>query len=298
MVLETDVISNCCPECGGLVQDFRERGEFICKQCGLIILERGLDVSNSGIRAYTKQEKDKKDHYGNPISFLMPDIGLSTVINRSKIKNPDLKRAVQWDTHINWDKRNLLIAITELKRISSNLNLPERVKKATIHLYKKMFKRKLLRGRSIHGMITACLYFVCKYEKVPITLQDILNETSVDSKVVKRCYKILIRKLNLKSPQLNPILLIPKYCADLGLSIDVERETIYLLKLFLNNTPSCGKDPKGLCAGAIYLVAKFKNKHVCQKDISRVVNITEVTLRSRYKELLKKISFNISKKLS
>ena len=298
MVFEPDVISNYCPECGGLVQDFRERGEFICKQCGLIILERGLDVSNSGIRAYTKQEKDKKDHYGNPISFLMPDIGLSTVINRSKIKNPDLKRAVQWDTHINWDKRNLLIAITELKRISSNLNLPERVKKATIHLYKKMFKRKLLRGRSIHGMITACLYFVCKYEKVPITFQDILNETSVDSKVVKRCYKILIRKLNLKSPQLNPILLIPKYCADLGLSIDVERETIYLLKLFLNNTPSCGKDPKGLCAGAIYLVAKFKNKHVCQKDISRVVNITEVTLRSRYKELLKKINFNISKKLS
>ena len=117
-VFEPDVISNYCLECGGLVQDYRERGEYTCKQCGLIILERGLDVSNSGIRAYTKQEKDKEEHIGSPISFLTPDIGLSTVINRSKINNPDLKRAAKWDTHINWDTRNLLIAITELKGLT------------------------------------------------------------------------------------------------------------------------------------------------------------------------------------
>ena len=34
-----------------------------------------------------------------------------------------------------WDKRNMLIATTELKRIASNLNLPNHVKKAAIRLY-------------------------------------------------------------------------------------------------------------------------------------------------------------------
>ncbi|MFX1256471.1 MAG: transcription initiation factor IIB family protein [Promethearchaeota archaeon] len=292
MVVEVRTVSNFCPECGGSIQDFKERGETVCKQCGLIIYERGLDISHSGIRAYTKQEKDKKERTGCPISILMPDIGLSTIIDRTKIKNPDLRRAAKWNTHMTWEKRNMLIAITELKRIGSNLNFPERVKKAAVRLYKEVFKRKLLRGRSINGMVAACSYFVCKEEKVPITLQEILDEASINSNIVKKCYKILVRELNLKSPHIDPISLIPRYCADLHLGIEVEKETIKMLKNFIDKKSICGKDPKGLCAGAIYLVAKLKNKKVSQKEISRIINVTEVTLRSRYKELLQCINFN------
>lgn len=292
MVVEYEVISNSCPECGGLIQDFYERGETVCKSCGLIVFERSLDISHSGIRAYTKQEKDKKERTGCPISILMPDIGLSTIIDRSKIKNPDLRRAAKWNTHMTWEKRNMLIAITELKRIGSNLNFPERVKKAAIRLYKEVFKRKLLRGRSINGMVAACSYFICKDEKVPITLQEILDEASINANIVKKCYKILVRELNLKSSHIDPISLIPRYCADLDLGIEIEKETIKVLRNYISKSSICGKDPKGLCAGSIYLVAKLKNRKVSQKEISRIINVTEVTLRSRYKELLKSISFN------
>jgi len=289
---EETALSNVCPECGGLVQDFYERGETVCMSCGLIVGERGLDISHSGIRAYTKQEKDRKERTGCPISILMPDIGLSTIIDRTKIKNPDLRRAAKWNTHMSWEKRNMLIAITELKRIGTNLNFPDRVKKSAVRLYKEVFKRKLLRGRSINGMVAACSYFVCKQEKVPITLQEILDEASINANIVKKCYKILVRELNLKSPHIDPVSLIPRYCADLGLGIEIEKETIKVLQNYIKTSSICGKDPKGLCAGAIYLVAKLKNRKVSQKEISQIINVTEVTLRSRYKELLKNVSFN------
>ncbi len=292
MVAELELITNMCPECGGHTISVQERGETVCKRCGLVVGEKGLDISHSGIRAYTKQEKDKKERTGCPISILMPDIGLSTIIDRTKIKNPDLRRAAKWNTHLTWEKRNMLIAITELKRIGGNLNFPERVKKAAIRLYKEVFKRKLLRGRSINGMVAACSYFVCKEEKVPITLQEILDEASINANIVKKCYKILVRELNLKSQHIDPISLIPRYCADLGLDIEVEKEAIKMLQNFIDKTSICGKDPKGLCAGAIYLVAKLKNKKVSQKEISRIISVTEVTLRSRYKDLLKNISFS------
>lgn len=294
MVLDIENITDFCPECGGLIQNFQERGETVCRQCGLIVFERGLDISHSGIRAYTKQEKDRKERTGCPISILMPDIGLSTIMDRTKIKNPDLRRAAKWNTHMTWEKRNMLIAITELKRIGSNLNFPERVKKATVRLYKEVFKRKLLRGRSINGMVAACSYFICKEERIPITLQEILEEASINSNIVKKCYKILVRELNLKSPHIDPISLIPRYCADLRLSIDVEKEAINVLKKFMKKMSICGKDPKGLCAGSIYLVAKLKNRRVSQKEISQVIGVTEVTLRSRYKELLKSLRFNFN----
>ena len=292
MVVEVIPQSNFCPECGGGTISIQQRGETVCKQCGLVVNEKEVDIFHSGIRAYSKQEKDKKERTGCPISILMPDIGLSTIIDRTKIKNPDLRRAAKWNTHLTWEKRNMLIAITELKRIGGNLNFPERVKKAGVRLYKEVFKKNLLRGRSINGMIAACAYYVYKKERVPITLQEILGEASINDNIVKKCYKILVRELNLKSPHIDPVALIPRYCADLGLDIHIEKEAIKVLKNFIANTSICGKDPKGLCAGSIYLVAKLKNKKISQKDISKVIGVTEVTLRSRYKEFLQHISFN------
>jgi transcription initiation factor TFIIB len=259
-----------------------------------VISEKDIDVSHSGIRAYSKNEKDKKERTGSPMSILMPDIGLSTVIDRAKIKNPDLRRAAKWNTHLSWEKRNMLMAITELKRIGGNLNFPERVKKSAVRLYKEVFKRQLLRGRSINGMVAACSYYACKDEKVPVTLQEILEEASINDNIVKKCYKILVRELKLKISHIDPVSLIPRYCADLDLGIEIEKESMKILNRFIENTSISGKDPKGLCAGAIYLITKLRNVKVSQKDISRVIGVTEVTLRSRYKELLKNVSFSFS----
>ena len=121
MSTEMNIGLEICPECGGNVIDLNQIGEIVCSQCGLVIGERGVDVNHSDKRAYTSQEKKQREHTGAPISSLLPDIGLTTVIDKKSISDPDLKRAVKWNTRITWEKRNLLIATTELKRICSNL---------------------------------------------------------------------------------------------------------------------------------------------------------------------------------
>ena len=287
---ELNNLSNLCPECGGKIISLQEKGEIVCGQCGLVIHERILDIYHSGKRAFTKQEKERRERTGSPISILLPDMGLSTVIDKSNIKNPDLKRAAKWNSRMTWDKRNMLIATTELKRIASNLNLPDHIKKSAIRLYKEAFKRKLLRGRSINGMVAACLYFACREKKIPRTLQEILDETSISAKNVRRCYRTIIRELNLKAPSTDPISLIPRYIAELNLDAEIEKTTINILQKFITNFSTSGKDPKGLCAGALYLVCKIRNKRISQKEIANLVGVTEVTLRSRYKELIRKLN--------
>lgn len=290
---EINSLSNICPECGGKIISIQSKGEIVCGQCGLVISERLLDIYHSGKRAFTKQEKEKRERTGSPISILLPDMGLSTVIDKNNIKNPDLKRAAKWNSRMTWDKRNMLIATTELKRIGSNLNLPAHIKKSAIRLYKEAFKKKLLRGRSINGMVAACLYFACREKKIPRTLQEILDETSVNAKNVRRCYRTIIRELNLKVPSTDPISLIPRFIAELNLDAEVEKTTINILQTFISNYSTSGKDPKGLCAGALYLVCKVRNKRISQKEIANLVGVTEVTLRSRYKELIKKLNISI-----
>jgi len=295
MEIESDLsnFSNSCPECGGKVIPLHEKGEIVCGQCGLVISERIVDISHSGKRAFTKQEKENRERTGSPISILLPDMGLSTIIDKSNIKSPDLKRAAKWNSRMTWDKRNMLIATTELKRIGSNLNLPNHVKKAAIRLYIEAFKKKLLRGRSINGMVAACLYFACRERKIPRTLQEILEQTSISAKNVRRCYRTLIRELNLKVPSTDPISLIPRFIAELELDVDAENSTIKILQTFTSRFSTSGKDPKGLCAGALYLVCKMKDKRISQKEIANLVGVTEVTLRSRYKELIKMLNIMV-----
>jgi len=287
---EISNLSNSCPECGGKTIPIQEKGEIVCSQCGLVVSERVMDIAHSGKRAFTKQEKESRERTGSPISILLPDMGLSTIIDKSNIKSPDLKRAAKWNSRMTWDKRNMLIATTELKRIGSNLNLPNHIKKTAIRLYIEAFKKKLLRGRSINGMVAACLYFACRENKIPRTLQEILEETSVSAKNVRRCYRTIIRELNLKAPSTDPISLIPRFIAELNLDAEAEKATIRVLTSFIKKFSTSGKDPKGLCAGALYLICKFKDKRISQKEIANIVGVTEVTLRSRYKELVNKLN--------
>lgn len=290
---DNEYLLNYCLECGGKIISIQEKGEIVCEQCGLVISERALDMSHSGKRAFTKQEKEKRERTGSPISILLPDLGLSTIIPKENIKNPDLKRAAKWNSRMSWDKRNMLIATTELKRIGSNLNLPNHIKKAAIRLYIEAFKKKLLRGRSINGMVAACLYFACREKRIPRTLQEILDETSVNAKDVRRCYRTLIKELNLKVPSTNPISLVPRYIAELNLDTEDEKTTIKILNSFISKFSTSGKDPKGLCAGSLYLACKIRGKRISQKDIALLVGVTEVTLRSRYKELINKLNVKI-----
>ncbi|MHA2393947.1 MAG: transcription initiation factor IIB [Promethearchaeota archaeon] len=296
MISNISKTSNSCPECEGPIIFIAEKGETVCAQCGLIISEREVDNSHNGRRAYTSQEKNSREQTGAPISILLPDMGLSTVIDKQKISNPDLKRAAKWNTRITWQKRNLLIASTELKRIGSNLNLPNHVKEEAMRLYIEAFKRKLLRGRSINAMVAACLYIACRRKHMPRTLQEIIEEASSSAKDVRRSVSTLIREFNIKTQSTDPLSLIPRYISDLGLDSEIGTLTYNILSAYISKFSVSGKDPKGLCAGAIYLACRIRNLEVTQQQIVEAIGVTEVTLRSRYKELKTKLKIKVNKK--
>lgn len=295
MTAESEIINNShiCPECGGNIIYIEETGDTVCSQCGLVFEDRSVDFSHSGRRAFDTAEKNSRDHTGSPISILVPDMSLTTKINKKEISNPDLKRAAKWDTRITWRQRNLLIATTELKRISGNLNIPDYIVKEAMRLYKIAFNKKLLRGRSINGMVAASIYYVLRKERFPITFQEILDESAESEKDVKRCYSAMIKELKLKLPSRDPSNLIPRFISKLGLNTDVQNIAIKIVKTYVERFRTSGKDPRGICAGAIYLASLLKELEITQKEIADVIGVTEVTLRSRYKELKNQLNIII-----
>ena len=277
-----------CPECGHPNPRYDStRGEFTCMNCGLVISDHIIDLELSGRRSFSAEEKAKRETKGSPMNALMPDIGLSTVIDVSKTPNLSqrMRRIFKWNTRMSWSKRNLLIATTEIKRIGTILNIPQHVKEYAAKIYRKAFAANLLRGRSIKAMVAAIIYYVCRVEKIPRTLQEIIEVSPVQPRDVRRCYRTLIRELNLSVPNIDPSILIPKYITALELSNEVEKTAQLILKKYLKMFPVGGKDPKGLISAAIYLAAQHHGETRSQNQIAQTLKITEVTLRSRFKEM-------------
>ncbi|MBD3253801.1 MAG: hypothetical protein GF383_01845, partial [Candidatus Lokiarchaeota archaeon] len=278
-----------CPECGGNLINILELGQTVCCQCGLITDERKFDGSHSGPRTYTKEQQNKRARTGSPINPMLPDLGLCVTYDKN-VRNHDLKRALKINSYLPWDKKNLLIAMTEIKRLCHNLNIPDYIRKAAYDLYREALSKDIVKGRSILGMVAVCLYYTCKIKKIPRTFKEIMDESSVSEKKLRSFYSALVEILNLKAPVNNPVANIPRFIANLGLGFEVEKLTIRILEEYFKKHSLGGKNPNGICGGAIYLAAKFNNKRVNQKTIADIVGVTDSTLRARYYDIIDKVN--------
>ncbi|NMC05572.1 MAG: hypothetical protein GYA24_10180 [Candidatus Lokiarchaeota archaeon] len=274
-----------CPECNnsGLIED-THRGELICTACGAV-LERGAFDYNDK-RAYTAEEVESRKHNGSPISALS-DISWTTVLRATdKNASPALKRAARWNSRLSWEKRNLLSAVTEIKRVCSALGVPRLVAETAATYYRKVQKMNVLRGRSISGFVGACVYLSCRTSKIPRSVDDIYKEMAAETtdRDIRICYRVLLGELKIRVPRISAVALLPRYASVLALPQDTTNLAEKMLAAFEARNNTAGKDPKGIVAAALYLACKIRDEETAQKRVATACGVTEVTLRSRIKE--------------
>jgi transcription initiation factor TFIIB len=52
-----------------------------------------------------------------------------------------------------------------------------------------------------------------------------------------------------------------------------------------------GRDPAGIAAAVIYIATRLTDEQRTQGEIVKQAHVTEVTIRNRYKEMIRKINF-------
>jgi len=296
-----------CPECGShnIIRD-PKRGELVCADCGLVINEHMIDQGPEW-RAFTSEEKDSRSRVGSPITLTVHDKGLSTVIDwrdrdaygkkLTPNKRAQIYRLRKWQIRsrvYSSIDRNLAVAMAELDRLSSQLGIPRNVQEDAAMIYRKTIEQRLIRGRSIEAMIAAAVYAACRIRKVPRTLIEIASQSRVNRKELGRCYRLILRKLNLQIPIANPIDFIPRFGAELKLSGKTLKKAVEILQKAKKARITAGKDPTGLAAAAIYIAGLITGERKTQREIAEIARVTEVTVRNRYKELVRKLKISIS----
>ncbi|SFF99749.1 transcription initiation factor TFIIB [Halopelagius inordinatus] len=288
-----------CPECGSenLVTD-SEHGETVCGECGLVVEEDEIDHGPEW-RAFDSQEKDSKSRVGAPTTNMMHDKGLSTNIgwqnkdaygkSLSSRQREKMQRLRTWNERFRTrdsKERNLKQALGEIDRMASALGLPDNVRETASVIYRRALEDDLLPGRSIEGVATAALYAAARQAGTPRSLDEITNVSRVDKDEIARTYRYVVRELKLQIKPADPEQYVPRFASELGLSDESERRARQLLKNAKNEGVHSGKSPVGLAAAAVYAASLLTNEKVTQSRVSDVANISEVTIRNRYHELL------------
>jgi transcription initiation factor TFIIB len=292
-----------CPECGSthiLVDD--ERGELKCKNCGIVI-DTIID-SGPEWRAFSSEDLDRKSRVGPPSSIIIPDRFLSTTIGKDsrdifgKGLSPERRARIDRLRRLQARSalgvpggRNLARAMSELKRISSQLGMPPAILESAAFVYRKALSEGITKGRSINAVVAAALYAASRLHKSPRTLEEIASMSRrIPRKEVARVYRIILNKLpQLNVPLLEPEEYIPRLATDLKLSGDIQVRALEILEHAKNLRIIRGKLPIGVATAAIYIAAIELGERRTQNEVCEAAQITEVTLRTRYKELVKKL---------
>jgi transcription initiation factor TFIIB len=166
------------------------------------------------------------------------------------------------------------------------LGLPETVRETASVIYRRALSEDLLPGRSIEGVATAALYAAARQAGTPRSLDEIAAVSRVDKMELTRTYRYVVRELKLEIQPADPEQYVPRFASDLDLSDEAERRARELLRAAKDTGVHSGKSPVGLAAAAVYAASLLTNEKVTQSEVSEVANISEVTIRNRYKELL------------
>ncbi len=296
-----------CPECGStrFMRDY-ECAEVVCMDCGFVITAKIADRGPEW-RAFTNEQRAKRTRVGAPLTYTIHDKGLSTMIDwhdrdvYGKSLSPGQKAQVyrlrKWQRRIRVSdatERNLAFALSEITKIANNLNLPKNILETASVIYRKAVKERLIRGRSIQGVTAAAVYLACRQCKLARTLEEIAQASNVNKKEVGRSYRFLIRELDYFVPPVKPSQYITKFSNQLTMQGKVEEIAHKILATAKELKLTSGRGPTGIAAAASYIASVLTGERKTQREIAEIAQVTEVTIRNRYKELVERLMFQIS----
>jgi transcription initiation factor TFIIB len=285
-----------CPECGNdkYVTD-HEKGETVCRYCGFVVQEKSLNPAPEW-RAFTLTEQQARARVGAPTSLLRHDMGLSTTFQPSKDNKGNvlpwtlrqkMTRLWKWNNRARMHsrERNLIQAMNELTRLADKLHIARAIVDTAAHLYRHNLGH--VRGRSIEGMMAAILYLSCRLTKTPLNLKALASASPRSRREITRCYRIVQRDNNFTIPIDDPSQYISRIASKTKLSQRTQNRAMRVILQAKAKHAVVGKNPLGMAAAALYMAAKTTQESVTQRELAEAAEVTEVTIRNRYKNLSK-----------
>ncbi|ARM76569.1 transcription initiation factor IIB [Acidianus manzaensis] len=274
-----------------------ERGQYICTNCGYVIEEDIIDQGPEW-RAYNYQDRLERERTGSPLTFKVHDQGLSTKISGGRVK--DKVKAIKLQRlhdkiRVSSKDKKLVTYLSMLNNEAAKIEVQEHVKETAAFILRKLVETGLAKRIDPYALIAAVLYYSCEVNGVPKYLQEIRNRYALSqSEFWNALSRIHYMSKETPKPKIKPVEYIPKIVEKLKLPSIVATKSAEMVEMMYSNGLTSGKGYLALSAATVYLVSTLMDSKKTQKEIADALNITEVTIRNRYKEIIKNFDIEVS----
>jgi transcription initiation factor TFIIB len=181
--------------------------------------------------------------------------------------------------------RDLRRVLSELNALSEKLSVPDAVKDEAARICVKGLERGLTKGRSLARITASSLYAACREREVPTTLDDIAAVSGVRRDDIAKCYRLLVRELDMKIPVADPSEYVARVASRAKVNAEVQARALEILSRAERAGITGGRDPLGLAASALYIASALEGQKLTQQSAADAAGVQEATIRKENKRL-------------
>jgi transcription initiation factor TFIIB len=268
-----------------LIEDYRA-GDQICSECGLVVCYRVIDVGSEWRKFSNEEAGADPSRVGGPENPLLNGSDLSTVIGPGRgdaffdgfgISKYQNRR------NMNSSDRALINAFREITSMADRINLPKTIVDRANYLFKQVHDGRNLKGRANDAIASTCLYIACRQEGAPRTFNEIRAVSKISKKEIGRCFKLILKALEISVDLITAGDFMPRFCSNLGLSNKVQRVATHIARKAVELDIVPGRSPISVAAAAIYMASQASEDKRNQKEIGDIAGVADVTVRESYK---------------
>lgn len=289
-----------CPDCGhDKFFHNRERGEVICRNCSFVLDDTVIDLGDEN-RSFDFDDMQSKSRSGAAFdprvaNNLATQVGSQQDFAKLPQKQAQLMRRIRKKN--NWISNSLEVnfatALTNLRVISSYLKLPDGVEREAAVIYRQAAEKGLTIKRSIESIVVASIYIATRLYGLPKSMEEFVQASKVNKKILGKTYKMIVRELNIKLVPANPIDYVERFGSELRLSAKVQTLALKYIEQAKGLEMTSGLSPVSVAATTLYLAGLKLGERRTQKEVSETTGITEATLRSRCKDFIKALQLDV-----
>ena len=295
-----------CPNCGSTDIVFDpERGELVCRHCGLVIEEHVMDLGPEW-RAFSNDEALAHER-AKPISPALPGQGLGNSvigIKHNLLLHSKLRALIRLNRYnqYQYTERRIAELLDVIKPVKYELNLPDNVIDEAMVLFRQLASKHDLRGVRTKDLALVLLYVACKRSKVVCPLRELRNALNVErSKRISRLLGLVRQVVGngdvIMKSQEELGRFLQRVINVLKLNEDIRYHVTKLAMEIINEGQrkrlTNGRTFYALVASAVYIAVTLMGVRKRQRDVAEASGVTDVTIRNRYKEVVSKINIVI-----
>ncbi len=266
-------------------------GEYVCLETGEVIEERVVDLGPEW-RAYTPEEFAGRARTGSQLTNKVHDLGIATTIDTWSYEGRRLQSINRKLRIGNNKQRKLVKALSLMNDVIGRLGLPEAVNESSGSIIRRLSAKGIIKDRNARAFVAASIILSCNYLKTPINRDEVLRICEVTRHDLWKAMLKITRDsgeyITVKVP--DPQIYLDRLRSELGLRAEVSALASRILSIAKSRGVTSGKGPVGLAAAALYIASVLLDDKRTQREIADKCNITEVTVRNRYRDLVDNIT--------